>query len=209
MFMDPTDRPSHCLEDIDWANFHFPTRPGTRSTKELLTGGGRVENPGAGLDGASAAQAGHGHGMGYNMGRGAEQGGGGSTRAPTWAVPPTRIDSWHLDAERWLLSHPGQRKKVELLRLTTRRRLAMVVDLIAFQPTDVDQAALWRGLNNAIYMAFGVGLGEMLVSGPDSWEWPMSIAQGGRKEGAAGRGNDGPGDSEENLQRRRMGLNGF
>lgn len=188
--MDPNDQAPHHLDDIDWANFHFPTRPGTRSTKDLLRGGAVVRNPGQGL-----AQDFH-----TNPG---------TTRAPTWAVPPTRIDSWHLDAERWLLSHPGQRKKVELLRLTSRRKLAMVVDLIAFQPTDVDQSALWRGLNGAIYMAFGVGLGEMLVSGPDNWEWPMSIAQGG-KRGSGGDGmNEKPIESEETLARRRMGLNGI
>jgi hypothetical protein len=168
------------LDNIDWAAFRFPTRPGVRSTQELL---------------ARTA-----------MGLGSD------SQAPTWAAPPTRIDSWHLDRERWLLSHPGQRKKVELLRITSRRRLAMVVDLISKQPSDTDQAALWRGLNQAIELVFGHGLGEMLAMGPMSWEWPVNLGQGGSggQGGFAGVAHD---EAEREVDpdghaRRRLGLNG-
>ena len=27
------------------------------------------------------------------------------SRAPTWAAPPILVDTWHLDRERWILSH--------------------------------------------------------------------------------------------------------
>lgn len=130
--------------------------------------------------------------------------------APTWAAPPRRVDTWHLDHERWILSHPGQRKKVELLKITTRRRLALVADLVVQQPNDRDQAGLWRGLDHAIHMAFGVGLGEMLAMGPDQWEWPFSMIQGGSR-GQAGMGDTGrvTDDTTGGGEHKRMGLNGF
>lgn len=98
---------------------------------------------------------------------------------------------------------------MEMLKVTSRRKLAILVDLIAFQPTDTDQAALLRGIHNAIYMAFGVGLGEMLVSGPDTWEWPMSMQTGKSGQATANLGAGSSTGAEESVERRRMGLNGF
>ena len=127
------------------------------------------------------------------------------SRAPTWAAPPILVDTWHLDRERWILSHPGQRKKVELLRITSRRRLAMVADMVAQQPNDRDQAGLRRGLSQAIHLVFGIGLGEMLAMGPDHWEWPVNVGKGGQSGGGDHPDDDTPQDG----QRRRMGFNGF
>lgn len=130
------------------------------------------------------------------------------SRAPLWAAPPIRVDTWHLDRERWILTHPGQRKKVEILRITNKRRLSMVVDMITQQPNERDQAALWNGLNAPVYSAFGMGLAEMLAMGPDHWDWPINMQQGGQRQGGAGQAKDGVSDPEAR-ERKRMGLNGF
>lgn len=243
----PTDDqmfPAGSLDDIDWSSFHFPTRPGTRSTKDLLTGmvdpegydyeagsiqeayedtqgkGGMAGRKPAAGPARSLPGTKPGRGLAHEPHYDPNHGNATMGRAPDWALQPTRIESWHLDAEKWLLSHPGLRKKVELLRVSNRRKLAMLVDLVAFQPTDMDQAALLRGIHNALYMAFGVGLGEMLAMGPDSWEWPLSVQMGGARGNGSGNGTTGgrsgwdgmddqPKESEESLERRRMGLNGF
>lgn len=210
-FVDDGAKPSDSLDSIDWNTFHFPTRPGTRSTRELLAGAGAIEDgtmsdvEGTGRFAPATSSARKLAGRAVYGQRNHT----GIAQVPSWAVPPTQVNSWHLDSERWILIHPGQRKKVEMLKVTSRRKLAILVDLIAFQPTDTDQAALLRGIHNAIYMAFGVGLGEMLVSGPDTWEWPMSTQTGRSGQAAANLGAGSSTGAEESVERRRMGLNGF
>ena len=188
---------NHDMESIDWDNFSFPTRPGLRSAKELLNSQHILKSKNVPGNSAASACSSYGHPVNFDQ-----------SNINTPIGYPKKIISWHLDIERWVLSHPGQRKKVELLRITTRRRLAMLVDIIPRQPTSEDQAALFRGINHAILIVFGFGIGEMLAMGPESWEWPMSVSQGGTFDDGSATGQYNETDEEKAL-RGRMGLSGI
>ena len=94
-----------------------------------------------------------------------------TSAAPTWAAPPMAVQTWHLDMDRLVIIHPVQRKKIDLHRVTTRRRLVQLVQTIRKQPLDADQAALWRMLDDACLQVFSCSLPELLATGPDQWSW--------------------------------------
>ena len=92
--------------------------------------------------------------------------------APTWAKPPREVRTWHLDLDRLLIIHPVQRKKIDLSRVNTRRRLIQLTQLIKTQQESEDVASLWRSLDDACTHAWSMSLPEMLALSPDNWEWP-------------------------------------
>ena len=95
-----------------------------------------------------------------------------SSVAPSWASPPREIRTWHLDSERLLIIHPVQRKKIDLSRINTRRRLIQLVQLVRTQIHPDDMASLWRSLDDACSEVWSLSLPEMLAFAPEKWEWP-------------------------------------
>lgn len=93
-------------------------------------------------------------------------------RSPAWAVPPKEVTTWHLDMERLLIIHPVQKKKIDLRRINTRRRLIQLCQLIKGQPNDEDVAGLWRALDEACSLAWSLSLPEMLALASEKWQWP-------------------------------------
>lgn len=94
------------------------------------------------------------------------------TPAPQWASPPSPVTSWHLDDESFFIVHPVQRKKIDLNRVLTKRRLVKLCDVLKIQNDPTDLAALWRALDSACVMSFNMSLSETLAFGPEEWEWP-------------------------------------
>ena len=92
--------------------------------------------------------------------------------APNWAAPPKEVRTWHLDVDNFLIIHPIQRKKIDLNRVNTVRRLSQLSQLIIRQKDDADIASLLKALNEACVYAFNLSLPDLLSSGKKSWIWP-------------------------------------
>jgi len=95
-----------------------------------------------------------------------------SSPGPKWAAPPIKIVSWHFDDETWTIVHPVQRKKIDLHRVTSKRRLTKLAEMISAQALPLDISSLWLALNEATTTAFGMSLPQMLAFGPNDWSWP-------------------------------------
>ena len=136
-------------DDIDWSLFRFPPPPPKRWGKD----GGSDNGKGTGKDGLKEGHE--------------EQ-----TPGPNWAAPPIKIISWHFDDETWTIIHPVQRKKIDLQRVSSKRRLTRLAEMVVQQKSPKDLAALWIALNEATGVAFSMSVPEMLAFGPSDWEWP-------------------------------------
>lgn len=91
--------------------------------------------------------------------------------APIWAAPPTRVRSWHFDPSNKIIIHPVLRKKIDLSRLSTVRRLVLVAKTVSEQTSDSDALALQRALDAACRYFFGESLAETLASGRTELTW--------------------------------------
>ena len=96
-------------------------------------------------------------------------------RAPNWAAPPVAIHSWHFDDETIFIIHPKARKKIDLKRIITKRRLVKLCELIKTQTDPLDASSLYFAIDNATTMMFGRSLPDMLAFGPNEWSWPEHV----------------------------------
>lgn len=96
-------------------------------------------------------------------------------RAPSWAAPPIAIHSWHFDDETIFIIHPKARKKIDLKRIITKRRLVKLCELIKTQTDPIDASSLFSAIDHATTMMFGRSLPDMLAFGPNEWSWPDHV----------------------------------
>lgn len=94
------------------------------------------------------------------------------TPAPLWAQPPSQITQWHFDTEHLFIIHPVMRKKIDLRRVNTKRRLVQLLDFATAQSSPSDIAALIKTIDKAFRLSFEMSAYEWLAGGPEKWEWP-------------------------------------
>lgn len=95
-----------------------------------------------------------------------------TAHAPLWAAPAQRVTTWHLDWDRMVLVHPGQRRKIDLARVTTRSRLVVLCEAMRHQADPADFQALWMCLDQACQIAFHLSLPATLSAPHEILIWP-------------------------------------
>ena len=101
--------------------------------------------------------------------------------APVWAAPPQLILGWRLQQSGrfWTIIHPSGNKKIDLLRVRSRRRLVALTEVATRQKSHVDVSTLLLALEHAVQRAFNMSLPHMLAWGLMDWEWPALDSDSG------------------------------
>lgn len=107
---------------------------------------------------------------------GIEDGGGAEYEdgTPSHFSSPKKVSTWHLDLEGMFIIHPGQRKKIDLSKVNTKRKLIQLTNMIK-EESSVDARALYISIDNACQYAWSLSLPETLAFSPDLFSWPADL----------------------------------